>query len=255
MDQPRSRTRRSRLSDDTRRMLAAATVALIVHGAVFAAIEFAPETERETVPPERIAVVVTRIDSSPQQQVAADDAITPEPTDASVEENNLETPQVIQARDTGGDFGEVTPVRLSDTTVERLFGEGRSQPEPEKTESERQQTDGGGTGPALFERASQNSQAVGAAEAAADRTIHPDRRYVKPEYPERARRAGVEGTTVVTFEIDRRGRPDEISLEESSGSTLLDREAMRAVQLWRFSRESAGRVSVHRIEFRLEEDS
>ena len=82
--------------------------------------------------------------------------------------------------------------------------------------------------------------------------IYPDRLYVAPAYPERARRAGVEGTVVLGIMIDRRGRSDP-ELIESSGSELLDREAMRAVQLWRFDRELAGRRTVHRIEFTLEE--
>lgn len=82
--------------------------------------------------------------------------------------------------------------------------------------------------------------------------IHPDRRYVAPEYPERARRAGIEGTVVLEVAIDRRGRSNP-KLIESSGSDVLDREAIRAAQLWRFTREFAGRRTMHRIEFILEE--
>lgn len=77
-------------------------------------------------------------------------------------------------------------------------------------------------------------------------------RYVEPRYPEAARRGSIEGTVVVRFRVNRRGRVEEVELQQSSGSELLDREALRTVQLWRFDRENAGRESVHRIVFRLE---
>jgi periplasmic protein TonB len=57
---------------------------------------------------------------------------------------------------------------------------------------------------------------------------------------------------VISLRIDRRGRVEDVQLSESSGFDLLDREALRAVRLWRFSREDAGRESVHRIVFRLD---
>lgn len=81
--------------------------------------------------------------------------------------------------------------------------------------------------------------------------IQPER-YVEPRYPEAARRSAIEGAVVVSVRIDRRGRVEEVHLSESSGFDVLDREALRAVRLWRFSREEAGRESVHRIVFRLD---
>lgn len=81
--------------------------------------------------------------------------------------------------------------------------------------------------------------------------IRPER-YVEPRYPEAARRGSIEGTVVVHLQVDRRGRVADATLRQSSGSELLDREALRTVRLWRFSRDDAGRESVHRIVFRLE---
>lgn len=82
-------------------------------------------------------------------------------------------------------------------------------------------------------------------------TLEPAR-YVAPEYPEAARRAGVSGTVVVELAIGRRGRVDEAELIESSGHDALDAAAIRAVRLWRFSRREVGERSIHRFEFRLE---
>lgn len=77
-------------------------------------------------------------------------------------------------------------------------------------------------------------------------------RYVEPRYPEVARRSSIQGTVVIRFRVNRRGRVEAVELKESSGSDLLDREALRTIQLWRFDREYAGRESVHRIVFKLE---
>jgi protein TonB len=49
------------------------------------------------------------------------------------------------------------------------------------------------------------------------------------QYPETARRKGIEGTLSITFTLDTNGEAREVMVSESSGSRLLDRAAVRAV--------------------------
>jgi len=56
----------------------------------------------------------------------------------------------------------------------------------------------------------------------------------EPNYPEKARQAGIEGTVVLSIEILENGRAGEVSIYQSSGSELLDDAAAAAVQRWRF---------------------
>lgn len=55
-----------------------------------------------------------------------------------------------------------------------------------------------------------------------------------PTYPPLARRRGVEGTVIVRAQVRRDGTCDQVVIARTSGSTLLDRAARRAVARWRF---------------------
>lgn len=57
---------------------------------------------------------------------------------------------------------------------------------------------------------------------------------VEPEYPERARRANVEGTVLLRVQILENGRAGDVAVAASSGSDVLDASALRAVRKWRF---------------------
>jgi TonB family protein len=50
------------------------------------------------------------------------------------------------------------------------------------------------------------------------------------EYPRRARRDQIEGTVLLAIRIDRQGRIASCEVRESSGSTLLDRQAERTIR-------------------------
>lgn len=56
----------------------------------------------------------------------------------------------------------------------------------------------------------------------------------RPAYPETARRAGVEGVTVLRFEVLARGQVGAVLVERSAGHQDLDRAAVEAVRRWRF---------------------
>jgi protein TonB len=79
---------------------------------------------------------------------------------------------------------------------------------------------------------------------------------VRPVYPEAARRAGVQGTTLLRIHIEADGRVSDVTVERSAGHQGLDQAAAAAVRRWRFepALNSAGAVSVWAlvpVEFRI----
>ena len=63
---------------------------------------------------------------------------------------------------------------------------------------------------------------------------------VEPTYPERARRAGVEGRVTVRLHISAAGEVLAVDLAASSGSAALDAAALSAAQASRFTPAQAG---------------
>jgi protein TonB len=73
---------------------------------------------------------------------------------------------------------------------------------------------------------------------------------VPPEYPERARRSGQEGTVCLEVRLDQAGTPLAVAVARSSGHRLLDLAALAAVRRWRFAAGHAGATLV-RVAFAL----
>ena len=69
-------------------------------------------------------------------------------------------------------------------------------------------------------------------------------------YPAEARRRGIEGRAVVEIRVDARGVVIDAVLVTSSGSALLDRQALRVLYDYRFEPGSGGRARVP-VNFRL----
>jgi protein TonB len=67
---------------------------------------------------------------------------------------------------------------------------------------------------------------------------------MKPTYPESARRAGIEGTSLLRFEVTEGGVVSKITVEKSAGHEELDRAAIAAVQKWRFEPARRGAQAV-----------
>lgn len=67
---------------------------------------------------------------------------------------------------------------------------------------------------------------------------------MKPTYPESARRAGIEGTSLLRFEITEAGMVSKITVEQSAGHEDLDRAAVTAIQRWRFEPARRGTQAV-----------
>lgn len=67
---------------------------------------------------------------------------------------------------------------------------------------------------------------------------------VKPRYPESARRAGVQGTTVLKLQVLQNGRVGEVIIEQSAGHRDLDGAAAEAVKKWRFEPARVGKEPI-----------
>jgi len=79
-----------------------------------------------------------------------------------------------------------------------------------------------------------------------------------PEYPQLAKQMHQEGLVILRVEIDQKGMPVKVEVEQSSGYQLLDRAALKAVRHWRFQPERIGNLPVKSsvtipVRFRLEE--
>jgi len=79
----------------------------------------------------------------------------------------------------------------------------------------------------------------------------------EPSYPARARRAGAEGRVVVRVAISAEGTVTALTVQESSGSALLDEAALSAARASRFSpasrdgvAEPSEAVAAYRFELR-----
>lgn len=65
-----------------------------------------------------------------------------------------------------------------------------------------------------------------------------------PIYPESSRRNKQEGVVVLSVIINVEGRPDDISIQTSSGFAPLDQSAVTAVHKWRFRSAELGSIKV-----------
>lgn len=67
---------------------------------------------------------------------------------------------------------------------------------------------------------------------------------VKPRYPESARRAGVQGVTLLRVRVLENGRVADVIVEQSAGFRDLDLSAMDAVKKWFFEPARRGKDAV-----------
>jgi len=98
-------------------------------------------------------------------------------------------------------------------------------------------------------RAGSGLAAIGAADAAASAGVtsfaKPLGGYQAiPRYPESARRAGVEGVTVLRFVVLANGHVDKIQVDRSAGHVDLDQAAVEAVKTWLFEPARRGKEPV-----------
>jgi TonB family protein len=65
-----------------------------------------------------------------------------------------------------------------------------------------------------------------------------------PEYPSAARKLRLQGTVIVRVLVTPEGKPDVVQIEKSSGVSLLDGSALKAVKKWSFVPARSGDHSV-----------
>lgn len=79
---------------------------------------------------------------------------------------------------------------------------------------------------------------------------------ITPRYPESARRQGIEGISLLRFQVLMDGRVGEVLIERSAGHPDLDHAAVEAIKRWRFEPARKGYQAVTAwavlpVEFRL----
>jgi len=75
----------------------------------------------------------------------------------------------------------------------------------------------------------------------------------KPKYPSIARRRGTEGVVIFEISIANNGHVNQAIIIQSSGSSALDRSALKTIKTWRFPASRFNSLSTvkQKIEFRL----
>jgi protein TonB len=73
---------------------------------------------------------------------------------------------------------------------------------------------------------------------------------VNPVYSKLARSRGIEGTVILSFAIDKKGKVRKIKVDKSSPLKLLDGSARMALRKWRFDPNS---ISVNNINHRYQQ--
>jgi protein TonB len=71
----------------------------------------------------------------------------------------------------------------------------------------------------------------------------------RPAYPAMARKLGIEGVVLLRVEVSAKGAPEKIVVAQTSGASMLDEAAMKAVQGWTFVPARRGDAAIaHPVE-------
>lgn len=75
----------------------------------------------------------------------------------------------------------------------------------------------------------------------------------KPRYPSIAKRRGIEGIVIFEISVANNGHVNNAFIIQSSGSSVLDKSALKAIKTWRFPASKFNSLSTfkQKIEFRL----
>ena len=107
---------------------------------------------------------------------------------------------------------------------------------------------GGGQGASGLGRGAKGEGSGGGGAASGEALsglAHPLGGYqVKPHYPESARRAGVQGITMLKLRVLENGKVGEVQIEQSAGHADLDNAAVDAVKRWLFEPARMGKIPV-----------
>lgn len=88
---------------------------------------------------------------------------------------------------------------------------------------------------------------------AAKHQVSPIAPIPRPDYPETAYEHGVEGHVDLRFDVDQQGKAVNIRVSESEPDGVFDKEAITAVEQWKFEEDFYGKKDVkYKMEFALE---
>ncbi len=69
----------------------------------------------------------------------------------------------------------------------------------------------------------------------------------RPAYPPIARKLGLEGLVVLRVQVNARGAPEQVAVAQTSGTSVLDDAALRAVQGWTFVPARRGETPIAHV--------
>jgi len=69
-------------------------------------------------------------------------------------------------------------------------------------------------------------------------------RNPKPAYPALAQRRGMQGVVLLLVEVSAKGYPTAVKVKKTSGFTVLDKAALKAVRAWRFAPAKRGSLPI-----------
>ncbi|NRA62201.1 MAG: TonB family protein [Psychrobium sp.] len=75
---------------------------------------------------------------------------------------------------------------------------------------------------------------------------------VNPRYPIQAAKDGVQGSVVLQFDITKTGEVENIVVLKSQPEGVFSKEARRALRLWRYTPESAGKGNTVQLDFTID---
>lgn len=180
----------------------------------FAVLESMPSHEAPAAAPERPPCDVHAEPCEQENVVTPCDAIA-EPTAAAVE---------AVSRDLTADREPTQRTSLECLATRRVIVPpiAKAEPQPEPAPAKAEATD------------APSRPSAGASVAQPEVLVPVPGENPSPEYPDGARRRGIEGLVLVRIDVDATGAAAACTVLTSSGNVLLDDAALRAARRWRF---------------------
>ena len=243
---------RLRLTDNRQRILIALLVAIVAHiGVMRYTFERTPITMPKLVLPRSVSVLLgnrqvpVRSVKAPEAGIVTEPAILP-PIPA-VQKKSDRTPGLAASPVSGNNSRKLSEIGHSrnlpaiDRTIPVIQNPAAALAELQAgsgTPAENGEQDAMATPPI-------DAEGEGGIKAGAIQTAFP--RYQvnsPPTYPGLARKRGQEGTVILQVLVNSTGKVDDLRIENSSGSVLLDRAAESAVRTWLFEPARRGHKTI-----------
>nr|WP_321465705.1 energy transducer TonB [uncultured Desulfobulbus sp.] len=215
--------------------------ALTIHGAAFAFLLFASFAPRQAPIPVGESLPVTLFAAVPGIAAAASQSAAPPPQAALAQERQIQPPQPTPAPPPEVVAEPPKPVSIAPAPRHIAKANKKISKAKPQAPAHTQVAPSQGTPAPVASHATvssgTNTASIGAQGGAANTVIPARPRYrdnPPPAYPELARRRQMEGTVVLDVLVNSTGRVDALTVHATSGHSLLDNAALRAVRNWLF---------------------